>query len=69
MTAQIFKDIVDRDWLPLDRVNLVVFDECHHAARKKKNKETGHVYRQILRSMRQKNPELSPQNLVLESLA
>lgn len=65
MTAQIFKDLVDKDYLPLSKVNLVVFDECHHAAMKKKSKETNHVYKQIMSSMRLKDPELKPRILGL----
>ena len=65
MTAQIFKDLVDKDYLPLSKVNLIVFDECHHAALKKKGKETNHVYRLIMQTVKQKAVTSKPRILGL----
>lgn len=42
MTMTIFKNLVQQSVLPLKKVNLVVFDECHHAVK-------NHDYVQIMR--------------------
>ncbi|KAG2230114.1 hypothetical protein INT48_006271, partial [Thamnidium elegans] len=41
MTAQILRDVLQRGFLSLDRVNLLIFDECHHATK-------GHPYNLIM---------------------
>ena len=41
MTAQIFVDILNHGIMPLDRVNLIIFDECHRAV-------NDHPMRQIM---------------------
>lgn len=33
MTAQIFVDILNHAFFPADKVNLLVFDECHAAVK------------------------------------
>ena len=42
MTAQIFLDLLEKDYVKLSQVNLLIFDECHHA------KGNNHPYRQIM---------------------
>ncbi|GAA5805026.1 hypothetical protein HPULCUR_010539 [Helicostylum pulchrum] len=41
MTAQILRDVLKRGFLSLDRVNLLIFDECHHTTK-------GHPYNLIM---------------------
>lgn len=43
MTAQIFVDIMDRGIIKLDRINLIMFDECHRAV-------NNHPMRQIMQT-------------------
>lgn len=48
MTAQCFCDGVNRKFINLEQVNVLVLDECHHARK-------GHVYHQIMQSFEGKN--------------
>lgn len=41
MTAQIFVDTLTRGYVKLDRINLIMFDECHRAV-------NNHPMRQIM---------------------
>lgn len=43
MIAQIFCDLLEHSYIQLSQVNLLIFDECHHA---KKN----HPYKQIMQA-------------------
>ncbi|CAG8442886.1 9275_t:CDS:2 [Ambispora leptoticha] len=50
MTAQIFLNILRHGFISINRVNLLIFDECHHAAKK-------HPYNLIMREFFDRCPE------------
>ncbi|CAG8559865.1 22395_t:CDS:2 [Racocetra persica] len=52
MTAQIFLNILRHGFISLSQVNLLVFDECHHASKK-------HPYNLIMREFYDRCPEES----------
>ena len=53
MTAKIFRDLLFKSFILLSQVNLLIFDECHHA---KKN----NPYRQIMQCFSDNPPHLLP---------
>ena len=52
MTPQIFLDTLCHGFLPVDRVELIVFDEVHHGGPNKLGKDTRHPYREIMTQLR-----------------
>jgi len=50
MTAQIFLDALRHGFIHLDRINLMIFDECHHATK-------NHAFNMIMREFYQRCPE------------
>ncbi|KAI8070951.1 hypothetical protein BC940DRAFT_253249 [Gongronella butleri] len=50
MTAQIFLDCLRHGFISLDKVNLIIFDECHHATKK-------HAYNVIMREFYDECPK------------
>ena len=50
--------------LPVEKISLIVLDEAHHAALKKKSKMSNHPYRQILESLSQKQQISAPVRLL-----
>ncbi|KAI9283954.1 hypothetical protein BC943DRAFT_294415 [Umbelopsis sp. AD052] len=50
MTAQIFLDALRHGFIHLDRINLMVFDECHHATK-------SHTFNLIMREFYYRCPE------------
>lgn len=58
MTPDIFKIILHHGFLPLSRVNLLIFDECHRAVK-------NHTYREIMRCMDVVEQHLCPRVLGL----
>ena len=58
MTAQIFVDVLHHAFLPLSRVNLIIFDECHHATK-------SHPYVQVMKCCDSHPRESSPRILGL----
>ena len=58
MTAQIFLDMLSHGVMSLDRVNLIVFDECHRAV-------NDHPMRQIMQRFEDCPEDLRPRVLAL----
>jgi endoribonuclease Dicer len=52
MTAQIFLNILRHGFISLSQVNLLIFDECHHTAKK-------HPYNLIMKEFYKRCPEES----------
>ena len=50
MTAQIFLDLLIHRYICLSQVNLLIFDECHHAKKR-------HPYRQIMQAFDSKRAD------------
>ena len=51
MTAQIFVNILSAGFIQLNKINLVIFDECHHATK-------DHPYSQVMRLFNQESDQL-----------
>lgn len=58
MTAQIFLDIILHGFMAMSSVNLIVFDECHHAV-------TNHPYAEIMKCLDSCSPGSHPRVLGL----
>lgn len=60
MTAQIFVDILNHGIMSLDRVNLIIFDECHRAV-------NDHPMRQIMQRFKEYPKTNLPRVLALSA--
>ena len=49
MTPQILLDMMNHSYITFDKINLLVVDEVHWAARTKNNRDSGHPYKQIMK--------------------
>jgi endoribonuclease Dicer len=48
MTPQILSDMLNHGFIKLNKVNLLIMDEVHWAAKTKKDKPSGHPFKQIM---------------------
>lgn len=53
MTSQILVDMLNHNFVPLERINLLVFDECHHGV-------DDHPMRQIMKATERVPKRLHP---------
>lgn len=60
MTSQIFLNLLTHGYMTLDRVNLIVFDECHRAV-------SNHPMRQIMQRFENCPIEKQPRVLALSA--
>ncbi|XP_014473379.1 PREDICTED: endoribonuclease Dicer [Dinoponera quadriceps] len=60
MTAQILVDIITRGYMKLDRINLIIFDECHRAV-------YNHPMRQIMQLFENYPKEQQPRTLAMSA--
>lgn len=60
MTSQIFLDILSHGFMKLDRINLIVFDECHRAV-------SNHPMRQIMQRFEDCPKEKQPRVLAMSA--
>ncbi|RWS21099.1 endoribonuclease Dicer-like protein [Leptotrombidium deliense] len=68
MTPQLFVNLVDlRRFLSLNRVNLIIFDEAHHAGPNKKLKKSNSPYSQIADAIRRYPISERPRILALSA--
>lgn len=60
MTAQIFIDILTKRFITLERINLIIFDECHRAV-------NNHPMRQIMQQFENCPKEKHPRILAMSA--
>lgn len=60
MTSQIFLDILSHGYMKLDKINLIVFDECHRAVQ-------SHPMRQIMQRFEDCSKEKQPRVLAMSA--
>jgi len=60
MTSQIFLNLLTHGYMTLDRVNLIVFDECHRAV-------SSHPMRQIMQQFENCSKDKQPRILALSA--
>lgn len=60
MTAQIFVDTITHGYIKLDRVNLIMFDECHRAV-------NNHPMRQIMQQFENYPKHQQPRILAMSA--
>jgi len=60
MTSQIFLDVLSHGYMQLDRINLLMFDECHRAV-------ASHPMRQIMQQFENCPKENQPRVLAMSA--
>jgi len=60
MTSQIFLNLLIHGYMKLDRINLIVFDECHRAV-------SNHPMRQIMQRFEDCSKEKHPRILAMSA--
>jgi len=60
MTSQIFLDILSHGYMKLNRINLIVFDECHRAV-------SSHPMRQIMQRFENCSKTMQPRVLAMSA--